>query len=265
MAFLKANGVNIYYEIHGQGEPLVLIAGYTCDHLFWSAMLDELASQFQVLIFDNRAVGQTKDDGKAFSLEDMAEDTMALVEQLGFERPHILGQSMGGAIAQIVARKYPDKIGKLIILNSTGQFNQRSFHALECLINLQKKEVELDLVIETAMPWFFSSAYLLSRGNILAFKEAITSNPYPQSIVDQERQCNNLALFNSKAWQHEIKADALVIAAEDDIVVLPVESQDLAQGMQQAKFVLIPGGHSSPLEEHQRVNKAIFNHLGVPL
>jgi len=51
MAFLKVNGVNIYYETHGRGEPLVLIAGYSCDHLFWSAMLDELAEKFQVLIF----------------------------------------------------------------------------------------------------------------------------------------------------------------------------------------------------------------------
>ncbi|CDZ77544.1 Putative non-heme bromoperoxidase BpoC [Legionella massiliensis] len=260
MAFLKVNGASIYYEVHGQGEPLVLVAGYTCDHLFWSAMLDELAKKFQVLVFDNRAVGQTTDDGALFSLDDMAQDTMALIEHLGLKRPHILGQSMGGAIAQIIAKKYPDKIGKLIILNSTGKFNRRTDLALESLINLRKQDLSLDLLIEAAMPWFFSSAYMSDPKNIIAFKDAITGNPYPQSIEDQIRQCRNIPTFNSQSWQHEIKAPALVIAAVEDIIALPSESQELAKGIN-AQFVLIPGAHSSPLEQHQEVNKAVVNFL----
>lgn len=78
-------------------------------------MLNGLATRFQVLIFDNRAIGQTKDNNTPFTLEIMAEDTMALVQQLGLENPVILGQSMGGAIAQIIAKNYATQINKLII------------------------------------------------------------------------------------------------------------------------------------------------------
>ena len=64
---------------------------------------DECEFSFHFLIFDNRGVGQTKDAGFSFNLETMAEDTLALIQKLGLKRPHILGQSMGGAIAQILA------------------------------------------------------------------------------------------------------------------------------------------------------------------
>lgn len=62
-------------------------------------MLNKLKSYFEVLVFDNRGIGQTKDAGDFFTLETMADDTMKLIKKLGLERPHILGQSMGGAIA----------------------------------------------------------------------------------------------------------------------------------------------------------------------
>ena len=170
MPTININGVDIYYELHGQGDPLVLIAGYTCDHTFWNAMLDELAGKFRVLIFDNRGIGQTKDNGASFTLEMMAEDIVALIQQLGFLNPHILGQSMGGAIAQMIAKKYSDKINKLIILNSAAKFNTRTVKALESLLNLRKKDVSIDLLIEASMPWFFSSEYLTKSENISAFK-----------------------------------------------------------------------------------------------
>ena len=263
MATININGVDIYYELHGQGDPLVLIAGYTCDHTFWNAMLDELAEKFQVLIFDNRGIGQTKDNGTTFTLETVAEDTMALVRQLGLIHPHILGQSMGGAIAQIIAKKYPEKINKLIILNSAAKFNTRTVKAIESLLNLRKENVSFDVLIEASIPWFFSSDYLAKPENISTFKEILRNNPYPQSIQDQERQFRTIPPFDSRDWIHEIKATTLVIAAEEDIVALPTESQQLANTIPNAQFITISGGHSSPLEQPNEVNKAILKFLNA--
>src|SRR3990167_222636 len=206
MATININGVDIYYELHGQGNPLVLIAGYACDHTCWNAVLDELAKKFQVLIFDNRGIGQTKDNGATFTLETIAEDTMALVCQLGLIHPHILGQSMGGTIAQIIAKKYSAKINKLIILNSTAKFNTRTVKALESLLNLRKEDVSFDILIEASMPWFFSIDYLAQPENISTFKAILRNNPYPQSIQDQEHQFRTILSFDSREWIHEIKA-----------------------------------------------------------
>ncbi len=253
--------MDLYYELYGEGKPLVLIAGYTGDHMFWSLMLDQLAKKFQVLIFDNRGIGQTKDKGASFTLDTMADDTIALTEQLGLVKPHIIGQSMGGAIAQLIAKKYADKIDKLIILNSVAKFNLRTIKTLESLLNLRKENIAFDLFLDAAMPWFFSSDYLAQTENIITYKQALINVPYPQSISDQERQFNALLSFDSRDWLARLTSPTLVLAAEDDIIALPAESQHLANQVANTRFKMIPGAHSSPLEQPQEVNKAILSFL----
>ena len=258
---IKANGIDIYYESHGKGEPLVLIAGYTGDHTFWRLIVDELAEQFQVIIFDNRGVGQTKDRGLSFTLDTMVEDTIALIQQLGLVRPHIIGQSMGGAIAQGIARRHADKINKLVILNSTSQFTRRSMMAVETFLHFQQENLSLDSFAESCMTWFFSSTYLSQPENIAAFKELLKNNPYPQSLADQKRQFEVLLSFDSSKWLHEIISPTLVIAAKDDIITLPTEGEFLAKGIAKAQFNLIPGGHSSPVEQVQEMNRILIKFL----
>ena len=261
MAFINVNGVDIYYEIHGRGTPLILLAGYTCDHTFWQAMLNELSEKLQLIIVDNRAVGRTKDSGDFFSLEDMANDTVALSEKLGIIKPNILGQSMGGAVAQIIAKKYPDKINKLIILNSAAKINARTIKVVESLLALRQTGISIDLLIDISMTWFFSVDYLSNPANIMSFKKAVYDNPYPQTAEDQARQCRNIPKINFLHWIKDISSPTLVIAAEQDLIVLPEESHQLAKGIPNAKFVMIQGGHSSPIEQPHKLNQLIIEFL----
>ncbi|KTC74503.1 lipolytic enzyme [Legionella birminghamensis] len=258
MPVMQGNGIRTYYEIHGQGQPLVLIAGYTGDHNFWNLMLPQLAAQFQVVIFDNRGIGQTTDNGQPFTLETMAADVIALIEALGLLKPHILGQSMGAAIAQIVARHYLDSMGKLILLNAVSRFNPRTIKTLESLLRCRKEAVSFDLFVELAMPWFFSSAYLANEQNILAFKDVLRNIPNPQPIDDQQRQLRALSTFDSTSWLGELALPSLVIAAEEDIITLPEESETLAKTLPNAMLMRVLGGHSSPVEQAQTVNELIL-------
>ncbi len=257
MPTLDLKGMELYYELHGTGTPLVLIAGYTGDHTFWNLMLNELVNKFQVLVFDNRAIGQTKDTNSSFTLETMAEDTMALVEQLGLERPIILGQSMGGAIAQLIAKKYAAQIDKLIILNSAAKFSTRSAKTLESLLNCRKENIAFDLFIDAALPWFFSSDFLASPENIRIFKQELIDNPHPQSVADQERQFNALLPFDSREWIHKITTPTLVISAIEDIIALPEEGRALSNGIPSSQFITIPGAHSSPVEQSFKVSQLV--------
>ncbi len=75
---------------------MVLIAGYTCDHHFWDCLIPLITDQFQVLLFDNRGIGQTLDQDEDFSIDDMAHDVMTLCHQVGMVNPIVVGQSMGG-------------------------------------------------------------------------------------------------------------------------------------------------------------------------
>ena len=261
MPISTLNGVKLYYEVHGEGKPLVLIAGYACDHNVWNFMLNDLAKKFQLVIFDNRAIGQSKDNGAPFTLDTMADDTMSLIEHLGLVKPHILGQSMGGGIAQIIAKKYPQNIDRLIILNSMAHCSERTKLLLQHFLTALKANIDINLLIDLSMPWFFGNQFLKNQGLRTGFKQLQLNNPYPQTIPDQERQLQALSSFNSVNWLDEIIAQSLIIAANEDIISLPEESKRLANGIAKAQFQLVQGGHSSPLEAYEQVNALIFQFL----
>jgi pimeloyl-ACP methyl ester carboxylesterase len=260
MAFAELKGIKTYYEIHGTGLPLVLIAGYTCDHFFWTSMIDQLACHFQVLVFDNRAIGQTIDNKKAFSLEVMAEDVINLIEYLNWDKPSIVGQSMGGLIAQQIAARFPDKLNKLVILNSMEKLNPLAEMALENILNLRKANISFDLLIETALPWVCSGSYLAKKEHIRVFKEAVKNNPAPQSIDDQERQFSVLKACDSRPWNKTIQCPSLVVTATEDIISPICEAEQLADHLK-AKFLKIPGGHASPLEQPEKLSQILLEFL----
>ena len=115
MPTISVNGIEFYYEIHGEGEPLILISGYTGDHTQWSHFIDPLSKKFKVLTFDNQGVGQTKDDGGPLSAQVMADNIVALADQLGLSSFHVAGQSMWGSIAQMIAIRHPGRVNKTIL------------------------------------------------------------------------------------------------------------------------------------------------------
>ncbi|MGE3318463.1 MAG: alpha/beta fold hydrolase [Candidatus Berkiella sp.] len=257
MSKIQIGNTTFFYECQGQGTPLVLIAGYSCDHTFWNAIFDKLIQHFTVLIFDNRGMGQTVDTETTLSIDLMAADVMQLIKVLDLQQPIILGQSMGGMIAQTIARDYPDDISKLIILNSAAKINQRSVMMLEAFLAMLKANVPFDTLIEASMPWFYSPAYLTPQ-NIASYKEVCLNNPFPPTYEILSRQLAAIKKFDSNKWLGDIKVPTTVIAASEDIVCLPVESQELANKIKDSKFMTITGGHSSPLENPGELIKKLI-------
>ena len=98
MPIVRANGITMYYEVHGAGEPLVLIAGLNSDHNLYRSVLPQLAAWYQVLVFDNRGVGQTDKPDIPYSMELMADDTAGLLRAVNTREATILGTSMGSVL-----------------------------------------------------------------------------------------------------------------------------------------------------------------------
>lgn len=261
MPIIKINEISMYYEIHGTGAPLVLIAGYTGDYTFWKFIVPNLAKHHQVIIFDNRGIGQTQDKGGFFTLEAMAEDVLSLMKALNLEQPAIAGHSMGGIIAQIIAKKHPKQISRLVVLNSAQALNIRTYKTLESLLNLRKDNVSFDGLIDTALPWFFANDYLANPENIIAFKKDLINNPFPQSVEDQERQFRALQAYQPSQWSQKINLPSLILGSEHDIITLPEESELLAESIPNSQFVLVEGAHSSPVEQPELVYDLILKFL----
>lgn len=118
MGTARLNGVDVYYEVHGGGPSLVLIAGIASDSQSWLPVVAPLAEHFTVIVYDNRGVGRTTPQDADVSMALLADDCAALIEHLGYSKVHLLGHSMGGFVAQDVAARYPDRIGHLILVGT---------------------------------------------------------------------------------------------------------------------------------------------------
>src|SRR5258708_1505269 len=99
MPVARVGDINVYYELHGEGTPLVLIGGLGTDITPYAGIIDWLAQRFRVLAFDNRGAGRTDKPDAPYTIGQMADDTAGLMETLSIERAHVAGVSMGGRIA----------------------------------------------------------------------------------------------------------------------------------------------------------------------
>ena len=107
MPKIKANGIDLYYEIHGSGDPLVVIMGLRRNAEWWYCQIPTLSEHFQVLVFDNRGAGRSDQPAREYSIPLFADDTAALMQGLGLSSAHVLGISMGGYIAQELKEMIP--------------------------------------------------------------------------------------------------------------------------------------------------------------
>lgn len=261
MPMIKANDVDFYYELHGNGEPVILIAGYTCDYSSWSLMIEELGKHFQLLIFDNRGIGRTKDNNQSLSVEMMAQDVIDLAQQLNLDKPHIVGHSMGGTIAQTIAANFPDKINKLCLLNTSAKWRQAMLCGLKSLLMMREKNIDFDLIFESTLPWIFGENFLQNKQTVAAFKKVILDNPYPQSLNDQIRQFNVLTDFDSGNQLQKIKSPTLIINGSEDLVSLPEESRYLASQIPQSKQLELDCAHGILLEQPEKLARALIHFL----
>ncbi len=245
----KINKTQLYYEVHGKGDPLVLIAGYACDISFWQTIVEPLAKNFKVLIMDNRGVGRSDSPDVKYSAELMAQDVIGLMDEAGFHRAHILGHSLGGAVAQRIAYAYPSRVQKLIIVNSSAKFSSICTMVSDFFVTLRKEGVPDERVIHGSAPWLFSASFLANPNNLQHAVDQMIRNPHQQSLIGQARQCEALASFDSTKWIKQIKAPTLILAGEQDLLCPSKDYMALAKGIPNSQlFVFDDQGHVPSLE-----------------
>ena len=110
MPFVHANGLRLFYQDTGSGPPLLLLMGHGLDHGFWAKQIPVYGEHFRCLALDNRGIGQSQVPPAGYSVEDMATDTLQVMDALGLEAAHVSGFSMGGSIALAMALRAPARV-----------------------------------------------------------------------------------------------------------------------------------------------------------
>ncbi|MEP7285200.1 MAG: alpha/beta hydrolase [Chloroflexota bacterium] len=117
-SYALVNGINLYYEVHGNGEPLILLHGGIGAIEMFGEVLPMLAAGRQVIGVDLQAHGRTADIDRPLTIEAMADDVAALIKQLGFEQTDVMGYSLGGAVALQTTIRHPELVRKLVVVST---------------------------------------------------------------------------------------------------------------------------------------------------
>jgi pimeloyl-ACP methyl ester carboxylesterase len=260
----KIGDIEIAYCVHGEGEPLILIGGFTMVKESWGLQVKGLSNSFMVITFDNRGVGDTKYPPGPFTISDMAGDTVALMNFLKIDSAHIFGVSMGGLIAQMIALDYPDRVRKLILGCTThgGRHAvQPEKETMELLASASDPMISPERAVRMRAPILFSERFIKEEPERLEefLQLSIKYWPTPEGA---QRQIGALSVFNVKKRLGEIKCPVLVITGKEDRMMPPVNSKLLAEAIPGARLYMVEGaGHSFFLEKPEEVNRIIMDFL----
>ncbi len=258
MPEVTVNGINLYYEIYGEGEPLIFIHGFAVDHSVFATLPEHYQNTHQVILFDNRGSGQSDCPDEPYSIETMADDVIELCRVLNLGPGHFVGHSMGGMILQHLAWQYPRQIRSATFCNTDVKIDIRYALAARARLAFMAADCPLRALIEYGMGWTFSSEFLQRPGMVEKIINLRMANPFPITSVGYRNQLNALLTFDSSAWVNEIKANSLVIGSDQDIIMFESNVARMAEKIPHARYELIEGsGHAPFMEQPEMFHRLL--------
>lgn len=259
---IALNGLNVYYELHGAGEPLVLIAGLASDSQSWAPILPALAERFQVLIFDNRGAGRTDPMDTPLDIPRMADDVIALLDALKIPQAHLLGHSMGGMIALECAVRHPDRIRKLILASTSPKPSARDCALFRSWAATLRAGVPPRLWFENIFFWIFPERFFQYPAAVQVALDYSVNYPWPQTADAFARQIEAIAAFDICDSLKHIRIPTLALHGEFDILFPPEHVLPKLAAIPGLKMTVMPGvAHSPALDAPDAFVNAIFSFL----
>ncbi len=248
--------MKIYYEDHpGPGTPLLLIAGLASDALSYTFQMEPLNLRHRLLVCDNRGVGRSPKPPGPYSIEQMAHD---ILDILPAQRVHVLGHSMGGAIAQYLAAHHPERVDHLILACTQQRFHGRTLAVVEGWAGLLKHSPDAALLGRSLFPWLYTQDFLDQPCNLQACIDALQAHPYPLEAEAIAAQVDALRTFVAPT----ITIPTLVLAADQDLLTNPESARQLHLSIPGSQFKILENtGHSCMLETPEAFNQAVLDYL----
>ena len=261
MPFAEANGQRLYYETHGQGEPLLMVGGLSSDHLVWSMQVPALARHFRTVIFDNRDSGRSTQARGPYHITHMAGDTIGLADALGLESFHLVGGSMGGAIAQEVALAQPGRIRTLTLCMTWGGAGTWGVESARLWAAAVARTPREELV-DTMMLVTLSEQFYENPDAVAYLRQMTMNNPHPQSAEAFGRQVQACGHHETRKRLPALGMPVHVIGGECDMLIPVWKSKELARLIPGARLTVLEGAsHAAGIEHTDRYNEAVLSFL----
>ncbi|MFQ5605439.1 MAG: alpha/beta fold hydrolase [bacterium] len=256
---VKANGIEIYYEIYGRGPHLILIEGLGVAAWIWEKQAPEFAKHFTTVVYDNRGVGKTDKPPGPYSVAMMADDLAALMDTLKIPQAHILGISLGGFIAQDFALRYPDKVHRLILVSTSAGGPDHVPMSKETLAMFFVNEGDPRELTRKKLRLAYSKTFMQQE----EFEHLIDlrlENPQPPHAYLAQIAAGTS--FNLSEEAKHIKAPTLIMAATKDLLVPIANAYNLNKKIPNSQLKVYEDlGHQFFVEIPNQFNQDVIDFL----
>jgi pimeloyl-ACP methyl ester carboxylesterase len=263
MPKINVGSFNLFYEVYGDGPPLLMILGLGANSTWWGTyFLRGLAEHFRVITFDNRGTGQSEDPKLDYSIKTLTDDIKSLLNALNIDNVHVFGHSMGGYIAQELVLDY-NRVNKLILCSTScggPQSVLANSNVLEIVNKSRKGRSPEEIAIES-LDILYSPEFIKSNPKLIdiAIKIMASTQMTEESYI---RQVKAIELFDTSVKLKNLKIPTLILHGMKDVLVPPQNAQILADLIPNSKLRFFPqSAHAPFVEEPNSVQKAIIEFL----
>jgi len=246
MAWAELTDVRCYYEVLGQGDPLLLIPGLGMTCRGWDPILPELARHFTLILPDNRGSGRSKAKRRPRSTADLSVDFVELLDHLQLERAHVIGLSFGGIVAQRLAIDHATRVNRLVLVSCAERFSPY-LRQVAMLLGHGLRPFSSDLVARVVELLSTSPQYLDANEQLVEQRVGEKATVAQRRSLAMQLRC----LPNSEVPPDEfrIRRPTLVIAGEDDRLIPAYYARKMAERIPGSRFLLIRGGGHNALQQ----------------
>jgi pimeloyl-ACP methyl ester carboxylesterase len=241
------SGIELHYEEHGSGDPLLLVMGTGADHRFWAAQVPAYAERYRTIVYDSRGVGRSTvpDDPETCSMAAMADDAAALLDVLDIGEAHVSGLSLGSTVGQEMALRHPSRVRTLQLHGTWGRSDEWFVRMIETLEEPVKHE-DMAAFIRYALMWITSPAFLEESKDVVRAMEAefLAAPPHPRGVLGHIHADKT---HDALDRLQRISCPTLVTSGEMDVQVPPRYGRAVAERIPGSRFHLFRGPHASHL------------------
>ncbi|HWT92560.1 MAG TPA: alpha/beta hydrolase [Solirubrobacteraceae bacterium] len=255
--------VPVRWEEDGRGEALVLLHGLGGDIGFWEAETEAFRARFRTIRIELRGSGGTPASPGGHTMDDLADDVAAVLDDAGVAQAHVLGFSMGGNVAQAFALRHPQRLGRLVLASTFATMNAQARRFLDAVCDVYAGGVSAKQMFDLVCPWLFSIGFSADPRHAVYFA-------YPEDEEEPPREdwvklYRAQQAFDAVGALPDIAARTLVVAGEEDRLVSLDDAGLLAARIGEARLHVIAGsGHLCNVERPHEFQSAVQDFLTAP-
>ncbi|MDR6264745.1 alpha/beta hydrolase [Roseobacter sp. N2S] len=258
MPTLPRPDVDLYYEISGEGPPLLLIPGMLSDSASWLPVIPLLSPHFTLIRVDNRATGRMQNCGP-FTLTDCVKDIAALLDHLDLKDVHVAGHSMGGYLSLMLAEHAADRLASISLMTSAATNGPRNFLLFEQALSLrQNTNLPTGFWLRNMFPWFMSPSFFTDPSLLDGAITASQAYPFAQSVDAMQLQIKALTGFDAADHCNPLPCRAQAILGANDLLFPETDARKALAAIPDLTIKTIPdAAHSIHWEQPQKLAEAL--------